>query len=118
MVASMWGLSARSMSCISSMGTSGSSGPITSRQYAVSMAAAAARPAASSGPSWWIAMDTADDTAMLVAVRLVDSVIDEIDEAFGVQLGREPARLPGGEESAAFRCGDLVVRVGPTWRGD
>ncbi|HEX4906665.1 MAG TPA: phosphotransferase [Acidimicrobiales bacterium] len=55
---------------------------------------------------------------MLVAVRLVDSVIDEIDEAFGVQLGREPARLPGGEESAAFRCGDLVVRVGPTWRAD
>lgn len=55
---------------------------------------------------------------MLVAVRLVDSVVDEIDAAFGVQLVREPARLPGGEESAAFRCGDLVVRVGPTWRGD
>ena len=63
-------------------------------------------------------MDTAVDTAMLVGVRLVDSVIDEIDEAFGVTLDREPSRLPGGEESAAFRCGDLVVRVGPTWRAD
>ena len=55
---------------------------------------------------------------MLVAVRLVDSVIDEIDEAFGVTLARTWSRLPGGEESAAFRCGDLVVRVGPTWRSD
>lgn len=63
-------------------------------------------------------MDTADDTAMLMAVRLADSVMDEIDEAFGVTLGRTWSRLPGGEESAAFRCGDLVVRVGPTWRSD
>ena len=55
---------------------------------------------------------------MLVVVRLVDSVIDEIDEAFGTQLARDPRRLEGGEESAAFRCGDVVVRVGPTWRGD
>lgn len=53
---------------------------------------------------------------MLVAVRLAESVIDEIDEAFGVALERTWSRLPGGEESVAFRCGDVVVRVGPTWR--
>jgi Ser/Thr protein kinase RdoA (MazF antagonist) len=53
---------------------------------------------------------------MLDAVRLVDSILDEIDEAFGVKLDRDWSRLPGGEESAAFGCGDIVVRVGPTWR--
>lgn len=61
-------------------------------------------------------MDTADDTAMLVVVRLVDSVIDEIEDAFGLTLRREPVRLRSGEQSAAFRCGEVVVRVGPTWR--
>lgn len=55
---------------------------------------------------------------MLVVVRLVDSVIDEIDEAFEVTLHRGAVRLEGGEQSAAFRCGDVVVRVGPTWRTD
>jgi len=55
---------------------------------------------------------------MLDAVRLVDSIIDEIDEAFGVTLERDWSRLHGGDESAAFACGDIVVRVGPTWRRD
>jgi len=55
---------------------------------------------------------------MLVAVRLADSVIDEIDVAFGVTLSRRWSRLDAGGESAAFRCGDVVVRVGPTWRTD
>lgn len=63
-------------------------------------------------------MDTADEAAMLAGVRLVDSVIDEIDQAFGVELDRDWSPLPAGEESAAFRCGDVVVRVGPTWRTD
>jgi Ser/Thr protein kinase RdoA (MazF antagonist) len=63
-------------------------------------------------------MDTADEAAMLVGVRLVDSIIDEIDEAFGVTLDRDWSRLHGGDESAVFRCGDVVVRVGPTWRTD
>lgn len=53
-----------------------------------------------------------------MAVRLVDSIIDEIDEAFAVTLDRDWSRLAGGDESAAFECGDLVVRVGPTWRSD
>lgn len=61
---------------------------------------------------------TVVEAAMLVTVRLVDSVIDEIDETFGVTLGRGSSRLFGGDESAAFRCGDVVVRVGPTWRSD
>lgn len=55
---------------------------------------------------------------MLVPVRLVDSLIDEIEEAWGVTLDRAWTRLPGGEESAAFRCGEIVVRAGPTWRRD
>ena len=55
---------------------------------------------------------------MLAGVRLVDSVIDEIDQAFGVELDRDWSPLPAGEESAAFRCGDVAVRVGPTWRTD
>lgn len=55
---------------------------------------------------------------MLVPVRLADSIIDELDEAFGVTLDRHWSRLPGGDESGVFRCGDIVVRVGPTWRTD
>lgn len=55
---------------------------------------------------------------MLVAVRLVDSIIDEIDDAFGVTLDRAWKPLHGGDESAVFRCGEIVVRVGPTWRTD
>ncbi|HVM55623.1 MAG TPA: phosphotransferase [Acidimicrobiales bacterium] len=51
-------------------------------------------------------------------MRLADSIIDELDEAFGVTLDRAWSRLPGGEESAAFRCGEIVVRVAPTWRSD
>lgn len=55
---------------------------------------------------------------MLSVVRLVDSVIDEIDEAFGITLDRNWKQLPGGDESGVFRCGDVVVRVAPTWRTD
>jgi aminoglycoside phosphotransferase (APT) family kinase protein len=55
---------------------------------------------------------------MLATVRLVDSIIDEIDEAFGVTLDRAWSVLHAGDDSAAFRCGDVVVRVGPTWRRD
>jgi Ser/Thr protein kinase RdoA (MazF antagonist) len=55
---------------------------------------------------------------MLLAVRLADSIIDELDEAFGVTLDRDWTRLHAGGESAVFRCGDVVVRVGPVWRTD
>jgi Ser/Thr protein kinase RdoA (MazF antagonist) len=55
---------------------------------------------------------------MLHAVRLADSIIDELDEAFGVTLDRSPARIHQSTESAVFRCRDVVVRVGPTWRTD
>lgn len=55
---------------------------------------------------------------MLDGVRLVDSVIDEIDDAFGVTLDRAWTALQGGDESAVFRCGDVVVRVAPPWRTD
>ncbi|GAA2429244.1 hypothetical protein GCM10010191_48250 [Actinomadura vinacea] len=38
-------------------------------------------------------------------------------EAWGKALDGTAVRLYGGEESAAYRIGDLVVRVGTTWRG-
>ncbi|MDT0442273.1 phosphotransferase [Streptomyces johnsoniae] len=37
--------------------------------------------------------------------------------AWGRRLVGRGERLPGGEESAAHRFGDLVVRIGPPWRG-
>lgn len=55
---------------------------------------------------------------MLDGVRLVDSIIDEIEAAFDVALDRSWSRLHGGDQSAVFRCGDIVVRVGATWRTD
>lgn len=38
--------------------------------------------------------------------------------AFGVPPQGEAERLHGGEESAAYRIADLVVRIGPRWRTD
>ncbi|NUT34326.1 MAG: phosphotransferase [Hamadaea sp.] len=38
--------------------------------------------------------------------------------AFGVPADGEAVRLHGGEESAAYRVADLVVRIGPRWRTD
>ena len=55
---------------------------------------------------------------MLVGMRLAESVMDEIDAAFGISLDRARSRLDGDDVSAAFRCGDLVVRAGPVWRSD
>lgn len=38
---------------------------------------------------------------------------------FGIDVPAGPAvRLHGGEESAAYRVGAHVVRIGPVWRGD
>lgn len=38
--------------------------------------------------------------------------------AFGVPLNERGVRLHGGEESAAYRVGDVVVRIAPQWRTD
>ncbi len=46
----------------------------------------------------------------------------EVMEAVGVEWPEldfdtvQPQRLYGGEESAAFRLGELVIRIGPEWR--
>ncbi|NUO57876.1 MAG: phosphotransferase [Hamadaea sp.] len=45
------------------------------------------------------------------------AVREAVGAAFGVP--DEPAvRLQGGEESAAYRVADLVIRLGPSWRTD
>src|SRR5262245_2570734 len=38
--------------------------------------------------------------------------------AFGVPVNERAVRLHGGEESAAYRIGDVVVRIAPQWRTD
>lgn len=38
--------------------------------------------------------------------------------AFGVPVNERAERLHGGEESAAYRVGDVVVRIAPQWRTD
>src|SRR5688500_8831470 len=40
----------------------------------------------------------------------------QIEETWDIALAGEPRRLHGGEESAAYALGDVVVRVSPGWR--
>ncbi|MGK5628716.1 phosphotransferase enzyme family protein [Streptomyces sp. URMC 123] len=47
---------------------------------------------------------------------LSDRVRDTVHRAWGLALDLPAERLYGGEESAAYRFGDLVVRLGPPWR--
>lgn len=50
---------------------------------------------------------------------LTREVLRAVGEAFGVRAPLAAAqRLYGGEESAAYRLGDDVVRIGPRWRSD
>lgn len=57
---------------------------------------------------------------------LSDQIRTVVLQAWGVRLGGEPVRLYGGEESAAYRAREVdgaeparevVVRIGPEWRG-
>ncbi|WP_214408618.1 phosphotransferase enzyme family protein [Sphaerisporangium fuscum] len=50
-----------------------------------------------------------------VQTPLTEAVRRAVAEWWGVD--GEGTRLHGGEESAAYRLGDHVVRVGPAWRG-
>lgn len=43
-------------------------------------------------------------------------VRDELARRWGVPTHLESVRLHGGEESAAYRIGDVVARLGPSWR--
>jgi Ser/Thr protein kinase RdoA (MazF antagonist) len=52
-------------------------------------------------------------------VAFVDHPVPDLvtlGDVWSVDLAGEPVRLHGGEESAAYRVGDHVVRVGPTRR--
>ena len=51
-----------------------------------------------------------------VDIPLTDRVRSAIEKDWGLRLDGPAERLHGGEESAAHRVGDLVVRLGPTWR--
>lgn len=42
----------------------------------------------------------------------------DLTATFGVSPNARAERLHGGEESAAYRVGDLVIRIGPQWRTD
>ncbi len=50
------------------------------------------------------------ETPLTAAMR------DAVQEEWGRRVEDEPVRLQGGEESAAYRAGDLVIRIGPLGR--
>ncbi len=50
------------------------------------------------------------DTPLTEGVRAV------VERDWAENVSGSAARLHGGEESAAFRVGDVVIRVGPPWR--
>ncbi|MFI0481423.1 phosphotransferase enzyme family protein [Actinomadura sp. 9N215] len=51
-------------------------------------------------------------------IPLTSAVRRAVEEGWGVAGDGEARRLHGGEESAAYRLGDHVVRIGPKWRAD
>ena len=51
-----------------------------------------------------------------VDTPLTESVRVAVEREWATQVRGAAVRLHGGEESAAFRVGDVVIRVGPRWR--
>lgn len=51
-----------------------------------------------------------------VETPLTDSITMAVARHWSLDLGEPAVRLHGGEESAAFHIGDVVIRVGPEWR--
>jgi hypothetical protein len=52
-------------------------------------------------------------------IPLTDRVAKAVADRFGIEASPYDAPwLHGGEESAAYRLGDHVVRIGPRWRGE
>ncbi|MFC4055002.1 phosphotransferase enzyme family protein [Actinomadura syzygii] len=49
-------------------------------------------------------------------IPLTESIRAAIEDGWGREVEGPAERLHGGEESAAYRIGDLLVRVGPEWR--
>jgi Ser/Thr protein kinase RdoA (MazF antagonist) len=51
-------------------------------------------------------------------IPLTPQLRQDLSAAFGVPAHGRAVRLYGGEESAAYRLGDVVVRIAPQWRTD
>jgi Ser/Thr protein kinase RdoA (MazF antagonist) len=51
-------------------------------------------------------------------IPLTPQLRQDLCAAFGVPAHGRAVRLHGGEESAAYRLGDVVVRIAPQWRTD
>ena len=51
-----------------------------------------------------------------VDTPLTGEIREAVSSAWGLDVGDAGERLFGGEESAAFRVGAQVVRIGPAWR--
>lgn len=51
-----------------------------------------------------------------VDTPMTSSVREAVEASWGLTVGGEGVRLPGGEESASYRVGQRVVRIGPDWR--
>lgn len=51
-----------------------------------------------------------------VEIPLTGPIRTAIQEGWALSLEGPAERLHGGEESAAYRIGDLVMRLGPEWR--
>lgn len=51
-----------------------------------------------------------------VETPLTESIRMAVRREWSLEAGGSAVRLHGGEESAAFRVGDVVIRVGPEWR--
>ncbi|MQA87929.1 MAG: phosphotransferase [Streptosporangiales bacterium] len=52
-----------------------------------------------------------------VDTPLTAEVREAVRRHWGIEIDR-PERLHGGQESASYRLGDQVVRIGPKWRAD
>jgi Ser/Thr protein kinase RdoA (MazF antagonist) len=55
---------------------------------------------------------------MWADIPLTVEILELARAAFGIDTSAEPERLHGGEESAAYRVGEHVIRLSPTWRDD
>ena len=51
-------------------------------------------------------------------IPLTSEIVDAAHVAFGIAVDDQPERLHGGEESASYRIGEVVVRLSPLWRND
>jgi hypothetical protein len=53
---------------------------------------------------------------VFVDIPPTDAVRSDVFRSWGLSLDGTAVRLYGGEESASYRVGTHVIRIGPTWR--